>query len=563
MPKKTPPNSASFYRTIDGAWQKLESKGLETAYRRLYLSHSLVGLLHSIFEAARLSEVQHGFAYIPERLVQAVADWPSGSTPHGPGLLTVVPNDERLWHLTSEQPRGNHAFLNELWIAWTGLYGTLVLVARRQPKRKRFGVSLDDLWHVGLSWDLDNVKIAVDAIANHKTFPGELKQQLDGMKSSYNRIGKLDKGASLVLPPVRSAVALADNLDPWTQRRLIEAQWVSIHNRIQDAVGGELRAERLLPAISSVLKKTINYDFMEIHIFTRVGKRYEEFISWRRNYTGYGDDKMSILLGEKLVTGIMKEKRPRIIRTERVDGVMNPHLIQLAGLKEGIVIPLVFNRRVQGLLMLFYRRSLMISTHEIEKVELISKTIARCIEASNAHTKVHRMATIDALTNISNRRYFNEQIKKEFKRARRYGHNLTMVMIDIDHFKHYNDTHGHLVGDRLLRELAQVLKANVREEDTVARYGGEEFALILPESDVSAGLLVAEKIRQSIMNTNFNKTDSQPLGRLTISLGVADNTGNIKTPRDLINNSDRALYRAKAKGRNCTIVYTSDLDSAA
>ncbi len=561
MPRSKIQKTSSPYNAVDSSWKKMDGKGLDHVYPRVFLGQTLAGMLPSVFEAAQQSEVRHGFAFVPEKLAENSAGWPTGSTPLGSGLLIAIPDTKRLWRVLESKIASSNNALKELWIAWTGRNGCLVLVARRMAAKRRFSFSLQDLWQVAFSWEIEAVERAVEVLKVECSQDVEVVEQLKGMDRDLETLKKRSVVSNL--PTVRTTLALADNVDPWTQRRLVESQWVSVMHRIQDSVSGELRSERLLPAIGNILKGTVSYDFIEIHVFTRVGKRYEEFISWRRNFTGYGDDKMSILLSEKLVASILKEKHSRLIRTERVDGVMNPHLVQLAGLQEGLIVPLVYGRRVQGLMMLFYRRQLNFNPHDMERVEKIAKVIARAIEASNAHTKVHRMATMDALTNISNRRLFNEQIKKEFKRAKRYGHRLALIMIDIDNFKHYNDTHGHLQGDKLLQQLAQVLHANVREEDTVARYGGEEFAIILPENDIRNGHLVAEKIRNAVLDTPFPKGDQQPMGKMTISLGVADNSRAIKTPRELINHADLALYHAKETGRNRTVMYTPELDSAA
>lgn len=171
------------------------------------------------------------------------------------------------------------------------------------------------------------------------------------------------------------------------------------------------------------------------------------------------------------------------------------------------------------------------------------------------------MATVDGLTNVYNRRFFNDQIKKELARAKRYNHTLALIMIDIDNFKHFNDTNGHLVGDKVLKIFAELLKNSVRDDDLVARYGGEEFVVVLPYSDVKKGAVVAEKIRREVLLTPFPAGEKQPLGKFSISLGVADTSKGVERPRDLISMADQALYKAKEQGRNQTAIYTHELDS--
>ena len=149
-----------------------------------------------------------------------------------------------------------------------------------------------------------------------------------------------------------------------------------------------------------------------------------------------------------------------------------------------------------------------------------------------------------------NHRYFMEQLKKEFTRARRYRNWLSLILIDIDNFKEYNDNNGHLAGNRVLIRVANTIKRSVREMDLVARWGGEEFVLLLPEINISNGMIVAEKIRKGVEAQRFKNERKQPTGNLTISLGVAENSKTLNSYRDLFNRADTALYKAKKDGRN-------------
>lgn len=162
-----------------------------------------------------------------------------------------------------------------------------------------------------------------------------------------------------------------------------------------------------------------------------------------------------------------------------------------------------------------------------------------------------RTASImDALTGVFNRGFFDERFSHEFFRAERYQRHLSLAVVDVDHFKHYNDRNGHLSGDQVLREVADILRFGLRGTDTVARYGGEEFVALLPETSKERAVALVERLRRQVEAHSFLHEDSQPGGRLTISAGVATFPDDSKDPQDLFHQADSALYEAKRGGRN-------------
>lgn len=164
------------------------------------------------------------------------------------------------------------------------------------------------------------------------------------------------------------------------------------------------------------------------------------------------------------------------------------------------------------------------------------------------HEEIYRLMTLDGLTQVHNKRYFNEAIEREFSRSKRYGNRLTLVVFDIDHFKQVNDTYGHLAGDEVLRRVGQLVKHKVRTNDTVARIGGEEFAVILPEADKIGGISLAEKLRR-LVEAERIVHDGQHIP-VTVSLGVAEFLPQFETSAELIKRADDKLYEAKRSGRN-------------
>jgi diguanylate cyclase (GGDEF)-like protein len=161
-----------------------------------------------------------------------------------------------------------------------------------------------------------------------------------------------------------------------------------------------------------------------------------------------------------------------------------------------------------------------------------------------------RLSYTDDLTGIYNHRFFIEQLTLEVERQRRYGTPLSLLMIDIDYFKHYNDANGHLAGDQALKAIAILIQRGVRQSDIVARYGGEEFSAILINARREKALEIAERVRRNVAETRFPNEIAQPNRDLTVSVGVATFYAPLATVTDLIREADHALYQAKKNGRN-------------
>ncbi len=156
----------------------------------------------------------------------------------------------------------------------------------------------------------------------------------------------------------------------------------------------------------------------------------------------------------------------------------------------------------------------------------------------------------DGMTGLLNKRSFMKKLGDLILEAERAAQPLGLFIFDIDHFKHYNDSHGHLAGDEVLRGVARVLKEQLRPEDVAGRYGGEEFVVVMPQTDENAAMQVAERIREAIASTPFARAESQPLGALTISGGVAVFPVDANAGTELLQVSDQGLYQAKGSGRN-------------
>ncbi len=192
---------------------------------------------------------------------------------------------------------------------------------------------------------------------------------------------------------------------------------------------------------------------------------------------------------------------------------------------------------------------------DLELLQAIGPQIAVAIDRSALKHKAgeyEQLSVTDVLTGLLNRRYLQERLAEEFNRSKRYLFPMSLLMLDVDKFKSYNDTYGHPAGDEALKIVASALSENLRGEDVAARYGGEEFAILLPQTSADEAGQIAERIRRHIERTEF------PLRRVTVSIGIANRSTNVNSPDDLIWAADRALYEAKDRGRNVVRVFDDE-----
>ena len=179
----------------------------------------------------------------------------------------------------------------------------------------------------------------------------------------------------------------------------------------------------------------------------------------------------------------------------------------------------------------------------------VTEIATRKIELEAANLSLKQLSRIDKLTGIYNRGYWEEQLEQEFNRCKRTSVSASLLMFDIDHFKQFNDHHGHVAGDNILRAVATQLKRLQRATDLPGRYGGEEFAIILPDTRADAALYVAERLRRKIAELR-TEWHGESL-RVTASIGVSEFDNTMPTHQSWIDHCDAALYEAKNKGRNC------------
>lgn len=222
-----------------------------------------------------------------------------------------------------------------------------------------------------------------------------------------------------------------------------------------------------------------------------------------------------------------------------------------------IASPLIVNGNVIGVMEAMNKKDgLSFNEGDLQ----IFETLANHASLAIYNARLYEMAITDGMTKLFIHKYFQGRINEEFKRAERYNRDLSLIMIDLDHFKKINDKYGHLFGDEVLIKTANEIKANCRASDLPSRYGGEEFAIILPETDMKASLALAERLRKKI--SRFNLEYSNATVKYTLSAGVSSIKENKPADvKDFIEMADKALYNSKKNGRNQVMAYKEEIKS--
>ena len=239
---------------------------------------------------------------------------------------------------------------------------------------------------------------------------------------------------------------------------------------------------------------------------------------------------------------------------------LNPNPMDMdprATLKSHLTLPLAVEGEIKGCISLNSDQPSAFDAQNLQFFSVIGYQMAATLQHLQRFSSVKNMAIYDTLTGLYNRRYFEERLRVEAQRSFANSIPLSLIMVDIDHFKKVNDTLGHPEGDMILREIASLLKKSVRENDTVARYGGEEFILILPKAGIEVSTMIAERIRLLVESTLFDVGKAQL--NLSVSLGISSfPVHRARSDGELIKMADQALYEAKRGGRNRVCVFSSN-----
>jgi len=339
-----------------------------------------------------------------------------------------------------------------------------------------------------------------------------------------------------------------------TNRKLEESlHELSVLYNISQALSGSIDLDELCNLLGDVILRNVGVqDFAILLVEEETQKLEVKAASGFRQNDSIRELKFDV--GEGISGKVAKQKQAVYIP----DTAKDSQYMHYKGAKpeDGsfLCLPIVAKGLSLGAINFSRREVDGFSNNDIRLLTAVSSQIAIALENARLYAKTKELSLIDDLTQVHNRRHFQKILEMEFKRAKRFRRPLSLLMVDVDHFKEFNDTFGHVEGDHVLSDLAAVLADNLREVDTVARYGGEEFSVILPNTDLSDASLVAHKLKDLV--AKLHETQGRPASRqVTVSIGAAAFDEDTQSLEDLINHADVALYKAKTQGRNRVILH--------
>jgi diguanylate cyclase (GGDEF)-like protein len=307
----------------------------------------------------------------------------------------------------------------------------------------------------------------------------------------------------------------------------------------------KLNLDEVVEEILNIVQRTLGYRFFSLFILKKSG-----FISLlgeikEGEKIKYAEPKEEQRMG--VLNVVMSRGKPVRI----IDLSQDRHYESGADeMKALMAVPMISRGKVIGAMETCSTRVGAFLEQDEKILSILAGSAALAIENALLHKKTEELTIVDELTGLYNYRYFTRKLKTEVRRAERYAQPLSLLMVDIDWFKRYNDTYGHLFGNLVLQDLALRIKESVREVDEVCRYGGEEFVVILPQTKKEDAQMIGERIRQRVGGADFIDDQESARVSITVSVGVASYPENGRTSKELTEKMDQALYLAKGEGKN-------------
>jgi len=402
----------------------------------------------------------------------------------------------------------------------------IILTARVRGKDRFYGVS-----------------VGADDYLAKPFHPSELREKV---KKQLDRTVKIKKACPIEAPTSLNEATLLSRVNSLLDKKLQEMTFLQDMTKAMVSTFDE---EKILGLSLDGIKEYLGYSRMVVYMLDAAGSMLEIA---ETGYPTHEGKYAFVLRDAGAMSALLDKKEPVVL-----DG-HGPHAPQQltsdtddASNFQHACIPIMSREEVRGVLLIDRKEGEPpLSEDRVGVLTTLAGQLGLAIENARLYRATLQMSITDGLTGLYNARYFYERLDDEISRAERYGHELSLFMLDIDHFKRYNDTFGHLSGDEALKHLARILRESSRDTDTVARYGGEEFCVILPETPPEKAVVLAERIRSAVEVSSFDAGSGRNEMKLTVSIGISTMPKGLVLSEELVRMADKALYKSKDSGRN-------------
>ena len=322
---------------------------------------------------------------------------------------------------------------------------------------------------------------------------------------------------------------------------------------VAQKVSSVLDLEKLFDIVADAIRQVTAFDICALYLWDEM--KQELSLGMIKHPTPGVFEGFSIKLGDGIIGAVARNRSAEVID----DASADPRFFTRSGdsypPRSMMVVPLIVEDQLVGALSVGSLQAGIFTREHLRLLTILASQAAVAVENAILYRRTEQLAITDPMTSLYNYRYFYVRLGDELKRARVQDSSVSLVYIDLDNFKQYNDTFGHPTGDRILREFAAILRASVRDVDTPVRYAGDEFVILLANTDVDEARQVAERIRRSVESHMFLRDEAPGEIKLTISAGVAAYPRNAKTESELIYLADQAMYCGKRQGLNRVYAY--------
>ena len=387
---------------------------------------------------------------------------------------------------------------------------------------------------------------------------------------SYGETGVNDEGVSLYMDHAISCLLIADELN--------SASTVAFKNKIlyeelsDTAIRNQVLYEELSAVydMSNLLNASLDLHFVMNKAVEMVGRFFQEagcglFIYEQKTESFqmvglYNQKELPKNIDWKTTLpyyALMREE-PVIVNEIKGNQMVSSELNKYTQAKSIIAAPIIIKGEKIGVISVYSRQAHCFSQNDLEFLQTLSNQIGSAIINARLFEKTQKLAYSDGLTGLYDHNHFLKVLDRQLATAAAKKHPISLVMVDLDDFKYCNDKYGHTVGDIILKETAEILKGNVRNDDIIARYGGDEFVIILVNAAKERAFKIAERIRCKIAQAAFDDPESDNSFGITASIGIATFPDDAATAKNLIDSADKAMYRVKRKVKNKSLLYFSD-----